>query len=200
MTRIWNPLPKMAAGCFSIHCSITPTVIQRSHSPEALRRLSKATSEMAAMFPCFALTAVSLSEHPLARWISKVLSRASALSNLRHRLRAPSFLAPACHPIGRNFVSTCQSSSSSSHCKFSIVTPVDDYYIKPYPRKSTIKLALMPARGEEGLGRGSFYLPPPRRGRVGVGVSIPLSPVFRLEDKILPVGFLVGAERGRLFQ
>src|SRR4030067_2544616 len=158
MTRIRNSFPKMAAGCFSIHCPMTPTAIQRNHSPEVLRRFSKATSEMEAIFPCFALTTVSLKEHPSARWINKIRSKVSALSNLRHRRKAPSSFALVCHPVGKKPVSTCQSSSWSTHFRFFIVTPMGDNYIKTPPHKSIIKLALMPPRGEGGVRGTPNYL------------------------------------------
>ena len=168
MTRTLNSLPKRAVGCFSIQPSITPTAIQRNHSPEALKRLSKATSEIEAISPLSALTTVSRKEHPSARWIKKVRSKASAFSNLRHRRRAPNSFALLSHPVGKKLFTTCQSSSSSNHFRFFIVTPLGDKYIKTPLNKSSVKLALMPSEGraKEGVTKlFSRQMKPERSGK-----------------------------------
>src|SRR4030066_1704846 len=155
--RILYFFPKMASGCFSIQRSMTLTAIHRNHSPEALRRLSKATSETETIWPCLARTAVSRKEQPSAKWISSVRSKSSAFSNTRHRSKAPNSFALACQPEGKNIIKTCQSSSWSNQVNFFIVTPMGDNYMIISPFESSLKLALMPLMGE-GEGGGETFL------------------------------------------
>lgn len=160
MSRIRNVCPKIASGCFSTQRCMTPTAIHRNHSPEALRRLSNATSETETISPCLARTAVSRKEQPSAKWISNARSKLSALSKARHRSKAPNSFALACHPAGKNVVKTSQSSSCSNHVDFFIATPMgDNYRISPL-KESSLKLALMPRKGE-----GARLESPPRMAR-----------------------------------
>src|SRR4030043_772529 len=152
MRRILNVFPKMASGCFSIQRSMTLTAIHRNHSPETLRRLSKATSETETIWPCLARTAVSRKEQPSAKWISRVRSKFSAFSNTRHRSKAPNSFALVCHPGGKNVIKTCQSSSWSNQVNFFIVTPMGDNYMIISPPKSSLKLALMGGQGGGDIG------------------------------------------------
>src|SRR4030067_2844747 len=161
MSRIRNVFPKMTSGCFSIQPSMTPTAIHRNHSPEALRRLSKATSETETIWPCLARTAVSRKEQPSAKWISRVRSKFSAFANTRHRSKAPNSFALACHPEGKNVTKTCQSSFWFNQVNFFIVPPMGDNYIIIFLPESTLKLALMPPRGE-----GRPFIPPAELGGI----------------------------------
>src|SRR3990172_6863785 len=144
MILILSSLPKTAEGCLSTQLVMVSAAIQRSHSPELLRRLSKATSEIEATLPCLARTAVSLSEQPSAKWISKVLSKDPASLNPRHRSSAPSSLAFSSHPIGKKVNRVSQSSPCPKDIEPSIVTSFGDDYTVGTGHTQYIKLALMP--------------------------------------------------------
>src|SRR3990170_4384614 len=149
MILILSSLPKTAEGCLSTQLVMVSAAIQRSHSPEPLRRLSKATSEIEATPPCLALTAVSLSEQPSARWISKVLSKDPAPLNPRHRTSAPSSLAFSSQPLGKKVNKVSQSCSPClKDIAPSIVTSFGDDYTLGSDYIQYLKLALMGPGGE----------------------------------------------------